>query len=59
MVMTRKWFNPDGSRMTCTVGDCGEEIRNSGMCKKHYQHFYYMSTNGIGRKRYTTKGGTN
>lgn len=49
--MPSKWNRPDGTRMTCLVGECEEPILTQGMCKTHYNHFYYMSTSGQGRRR--------
>lgn len=37
--------------MACTVGECGEPILTQGMCKTHYNHFYYMATSGQGRRK--------
>ena len=47
----KKWDNPDGTRMACFVDECDEPVRCLGLCEIHYQNFYYLSTNGIGRKR--------
>lgn len=46
-----KWDNPDGTRMQCCVGECEIPVHTQGMCKYHYNHFYYMSTSGQGRRR--------
>lgn len=32
-----KWFNPDGSRMTCSVEDCERPVKDSGLCDPHAQ----------------------
>lgn len=49
--MPSKWTNPDGTRMTCRVDDCETDVLTQGMCKYHYNHFYYMATDGAGRRR--------
>lgn len=49
--MPSKWNAPDGTRMPCQVGECEEPILTQGMCKTHYNHFYYMSTSGQGRRK--------
>lgn len=49
--MVLKWTNPDGTRMLCQVGDCEDPILTQGMCRYHYNHFYYLTTNGVGRRR--------
>lgn len=49
--MPSKWINPDGTRMTCRVDACETDVLTQGMCKYHYNHFYYMATDGAGRRR--------
>ncbi len=41
-----KWYNEDGTRMTCVVGDCELEVETQGMCLRHYRIFYYESNKG-------------
>lgn len=49
--MPSKWNLPDGTRMVCRIEYCDEPAHTQGMCRIHYNHFYYMSTNGQGRRR--------
>lgn len=32
-----KWFNEDGSRMLCSIEDCGRPIKALGYCHLHFQ----------------------
>jgi hypothetical protein len=35
-----KWFNEDGSRMTCSHEDCQALVHVSGLCTSHYSRAY-------------------
>lgn len=47
--MATRWTNPDGSRMKCLRG-CGEDVVTQGMCRKCYNHLYYMSVSNPSRR---------
>lgn len=38
---TKKWFNADGSRMTCSQPRCNLPVKCQGMCNNHYSNFMY------------------
>lgn len=45
-----KWVNPDGTRATCRRGDCENDVKTQGLCKKCYNHLYYMSVSKPSRR---------
>lgn len=46
-----KWFNPDGSRKTCTYSGCDLVVYAKGMCKHHAGGYFYEK----GRGKYVTR----
>lgn len=36
-IVKTKWFNPDGTRMTCSREGCEKPVHLKGLCSPHYQ----------------------
>lgn len=49
--MPGRWQNEDGTQMECLKPDCDKPIQAQGLCKSHYNHYYYLAVTGKKHKR--------
>lgn len=51
-----KWFEPDGSRKKCILGDCERVVKSRGLCRYHYMNDVYETGRGSNvKKKYTRR----